>query len=1090
MNRPLNPGGARMMRSIISGHDTRVFTSKIISSKNLIFPIDKVIIDIHNKNRLQIFYKLFMAQQSVPNYPNNPNIIFKLLEALGKPFLYLLIFIGETTTNLILLPLKILRFILRKLKTFKIPNLKNPLSKINNSLTSSIHILTSFRTTLPHVTSIRTELRLSRILFHAIFWPCYYLGRLTYEILKLPFVIIKSSFHHLSLRSNFKLPSFTIKFAQLPSISIPKLKYQKISKDIINRFTLLLKRVTLSMIYKLLQLISNIIKKTFRYVKIFFSILLKIPASIFHWIMHFFSTIGDSVIKTIKSPLLIFNFFTDYKFRKKQKKLIKKKAFFAKASIFLAYQNAVYSIVHSVKSSKKKFKNNIRSVIFFITKNPDPVLRPFLFFLRTPRRALASSLLVISVFASFYFYVLKDLPSPRDLVQQKKAVSSRIFDRNGKLLFTIYNGNENRTMIRLSELPPYVAQASIAIEDKDFYRHHGLSIKGVIRAAERNFLHSNVVEGGSTITQQLVKNALLTPERTVKRKIKELMLAFGTEMIYSKNEILEMYLNEVPYGGPTYGIQEAARLFFGKQAKDLSLAEAALLAGLPAAPTTYSPHGLNKDYAKARQLQVLNNMVSEGYISAEEADKTSKEELAYSPNLISIRSPHFVMWVRDLLNQKYGRKVVEEGGLDIYTTLDLDLQEKAEEIVKRNVEQLEKPYWISNADALVTDPRNGEVLAMVGSRDFFDVTHDGNVNVTIQPRQPGSSIKLITYSYALGHGMTPSTIINDSPVTYRNAWESYSPVNYDGKYRGNVKLKDALAMSLNIPAVKTTATFGADKIVEQGIKMGIKSWKNLKNYGLSITLGAGDVQMTEMAVAYGSIANYGKKVELNPIKKITNYQGMVLEDVDIGLTKNSLITEAYAKNEEPPSSDPVVSPFVAYELIDILSDNKARLPTFGPYAKLEIPGHRVAVKTGTTDNKKDNWTIGFTPSRLVATWVGNNDNKPMNPHLASGITGAAPIWNEIMSEILKDKPDEEFPRPEGMVEIEVCEVNGLLPCDRCPKVVKQFFVPGQEPTKKCYFPSTTDCNAKKAQMEKEGKKSEEIVKALAGCPLSAPSPKP
>lgn len=1060
--------------------------------------------------------KTSIKQNSVPNCPKAPFGILRFFELIGKPFLYLLkkisylflkflIFVGESTAAIILFPLKILRFILRKLKNIKIHGVKNNFFVIYSSLNSKFINLKSFKATLPRTPSVKVELRLSKILFSAIFWPCYYTGRLTYEIIILPFVIIKSSFHLLASRSIFKFQSSSIlkllsSFQNLASksnfhllsstikstVSKPKIKYQKATKSFFSSF----KDLLTSIIHKIIFSISFIFKKVINAVHFILSKALKFPVSLFFLVLRLFSAVGNIVIKIIKSPLYLFNLISEGKYRKKQKKILTKKFLFFKGSIFTNVQNILYSITRAFKTTRKKIKNNFRSIVYFITKNQDPLLRPFLFFLRTPRRTLASSLVVLGVFASFYIYILKDLPSPHDLAQHKNAVSSRIFDRNGKLLFTIYNGNENRTIVRLSELPQYVAQSSIAIEDKEFYHHHGLSIKGVIRAAERNFLHSNVVEGGSTITQQLVKNALLTPERTVKRKIKELMLAFGTEMIFSKNEILEMYLNEVPYGGPTYGIQEAARLFFGKQAKDLTLAEAALLAGLPAAPTTYSPHGLNEEYAKARQLQVLKNMVSEGYISQEEADKASKEELAYSPNLISIKAPHFVMWVRDLLNQKYGRKVVEEGGLDIYTTLDLDLQEKAQQIVSDNVNKLEKQYWISNAAALVTNPKTGEILAMVGSRDFFDIKNDGNVNVTIMPRQPGSSIKPVNYAYALGHGMTPTTIINDSRVTYKNAWESYSPVNYDGKYRGNVTLRAALAMSLNIPAVKTLATYGPEKMVDLGIKMGIKSWKNLKNYGLSLTLGAGEVAMTELATAYGTIANYGQRVDLNPIKKITNYQGMVLEDIDIGLTKNTLITEAYAASQELPPSNPIISPFVAYQLTDILSDNKARLPAFGPYAKLEIPGRRVAVKTGTTDNKRDNWTFGYTPTRLVATWVGNNDNRPMNPRLASGITGAAPIWNEIMTEILKDKDIEDFPRPEGMIEVEVCEANGLLPCDRCPKVVKQFFVPGQQPTKKCYFPSASDCNAKKAAMEQEGKSSEEIVKALAGCPLTPESSKP
>lgn len=1064
----------------------------------------------------------FSSQKKIPNCPSALHYITKALEVIGWPFLFLykkisclflkfLILVGETTATLILLPLKILLFVLRKLKNIKLSGVKNKFANIYKSLHAKYQILNSFKATLPHVPSVKVELKLSRLLFRAIFWPCYFTGRISYELITFPLKAVKripKIFAPLINRKFFgAIKPKTIEITR-PAIKLSKYKinYQYKLNSIINYFVSKFKKPTrhvIKVIKKSFNKFFRDLKKVarkkavslerslIRWLKLVISFPAKIIKSVFSFILGILSSIGKIIITVITFPVNVTSVFLNPKVRAKRIRAIKQKYFFFRANLLSFRKDFINSLISPIKSSKKKARNNIRSFSNFISKNNDPVLRPFLFFIRTPRRGVASSLIVIGLFASVYSYLLKDLPSPYNLVRQKKAVSSRIFDRNGKLLFTIYNGNENRTMVKLTELPDYVYNASIAIEDKDFYRHHGLSIKGVIRAAERNFFKNSVVEGGSTITQQLVKNALLTNERTIKRKAKELILAFETELIFSKKEILEMYLNEVPYGGPTYGIQEAARLFFGKQAKDLTLSEAALLAGLPAAPTAYSPNGLNKDYAKTRQLQVLKNMVSEHYITQEEAGKAAAVELTYSPNLIAIKAPHFVMWVRDLLNQKYGRKVVEEGGLDIYTTLDLDLQEKAEEIVRRNVEQLEKPYWISNSAALVTNPKTGEILAMVGSRDFFDLKHDGNVNVTIMPRQPGSSIKVVNYAYALGHGMTPNTIINDSPVTYRNAWESYTPVNYDGKYRGNVTLKQALAMSLNIPAVKTLATYGPDKMVEQGMKMGIKSWKNLKNYGLSLTLGAGEITMTELATAYGSIANYGKRVDLNPIKKIVNYQGMVLEDTDIGLTKNSFVTEAYAKSEVLTPTEPVMSPFVAYELIDILSDNKARLPTFGPYAKLEIPGHRVAVKTGTTDNKKDNWTFGFTPTRLVATWVGNNDNKPMNPSLASGITGAAPIWNEIMTEILKDKPDEEFPRPEGMIEVEVCEANGLLPCQGCPKTIKQYFIPGQEPTRKCYFPSPSDCAAKKAQLEKDGKKPEEIVAALAGCPLSAPaSPKP
>lgn len=1072
--------------------------------------------------------KITPARKTFPNYNNALKSLMTILELIGKPYLLLfkllsrlpkkityttlrfLIFVGEFTTSIILFPLKLTLSLVKKLQKIAVLGSKISLKPIQHSLTLDINKLKSLKVTLPHAPSVNVELHLSKILFKAAFWPCYFVGRLTYELVLFPFIVIKK------VSNNSRTIIFSC-FQRIKNIKItrPKFPNIKVSKPVVlsqsiskqskkhpKKFGLSLKEIKKALLKKLKVFRKTLSKKLTSFiidnkkaikkqVLLLAASIIRIPKSIALRLKNFLTNIGGAAINVFKLPYSVLLFLTSAKTKKKQKKALRQKYLSVQARFRLFLKELNNALKHPLKSPRKKLRNNIRSVGLFLSSNNDPLLRPFLFFLRTPRRALATLLVVIGLMGSFYNAFLKDLPSPYDLVRQKQAVSSRIFDRNGKLLFTIFNGNENRTIVRLSELPPFVYEASIAIEDKDFYKHHGLSIKGIIRAAERNLLHTNVVEGGSTITQQLVKNALLSNERTMKRKIRELILAFGTEMIFSKNEILEMYLNEVSYGGPTYGIQEAARLYFGKQARDLTLAEASLLAGLPAAPSAYSPYGLNKDYAKSRQLSVLKNMVSEGYINQSDADKAYKEDLAYSPNLIAIKAPHFVMWVRDLLNQKYGRQLVEEGGLDIYTTLDLDIQEKAEQIVKDNVDKLEKPYWISNAAALVTDPRKGEVLAMVGSRDFFDLNHDGNVNVTIMPRQPGSSIKAVNYAYALGHGMTPTTIISDSPVTYRNAWESYTPVNYDGKYRGNVTLRAALAMSLNIPAVKVLNSYGPDKMVDLGVKMGIRSWKNLKNYGLSLTLGAGEVPMTELATAYGTIANYGKRVDLNPIKKIVNYQGMVLEDIDIGLTKNSLVTEAYAKSEETPQSDPVISPFVAYQLIDILSDNKARLPAFGPYSKLEIPGYKIAVKTGTTDNKRDNWTIGFTTNRLVATWVGNNNNRPMNPSLASGITGAAPIWNEIMTQVVQNEEPQDFPRPEGMKEVEVCEANGLLPCDRCPKVVKQYFVPGQEPTKKCYFPSPAECQAKKDAMEKEGKKPEEIVAALAGCSLTpAPSPKP
>jgi len=699
-------------------------------------------------------------------------------------------------------------------------------------------------------------------------------------------------------------------------------------------------------------------------------------------------------------------------------------------------------------------------------------------------------------FSATWFYIsfINGLPNPYQLAFKQPSASTRIYDRHGKLLYKIYH-DENRTLLALKEIPDHVIKATIAIEDQNFYQHRGISVRGILRAVRHDFfLRQNKellsLQGGSTITQQLVKNALLTPERTVNRKIKELFLAAMVELIFSKDEILNMYLNQVAYGGTAYGIEEAAQTYFGKSAKHINLAEAALLAGLPASPTTYSPFGANPKLAKKRQTQVLNRMLADGYISNEQAAQAKKEILTFAPQVIAMKAPHFVTFVKDELSRRYGQQVMEKGGLQVYTTLDLELQEMAETAVRQNISQVEKKFNLHNGSALITKPKTGEILAMVGSVNFWDFKNDGNVNLTTAKRQPGSSIKLVNYSYALEHaGYTPSSIIMDTPVAYSNPWETYAPVNYDHKFKGPVTLKKALAESRNVPAVKVLNSYGVDKMIEQGQKMGITTWTEPEKYGLSITLGAAEVKMTDMAVVFGSIANMGKKKELISIKKIIDSQGKVIQDIDKPRSLwAEMAKQAYAADkDEIEGGEPVVSPFTAWQLIDILSDNEARAGEFGRRSPLLIPDRQVAVKTGTSNDFRDNWTIGFSPDYLVATWVGNNDNQPMRK-IASGITGAAPIWHEIMETITKEKQESIFPVPEGMIEVEVCAVNGLLPCRGCPKTKKAWFIPGTEPKRKCYFPSPAECQAKKKKMEEEGKSAEEIVKALRNCPLAAPSP--
>jgi 1A family penicillin-binding protein len=661
----------------------------------------------------------------------------------------------------------------------------------------------------------------------------------------------------------------------------------------------------------------------------------------------------------------------------------------------------------------------------------------------------------------FYFLFLKDLPSPTTLVSRPKPVSTKIYDRNGVLLYTIYNGNQNRSLVTLDQIPSYLKDATIAIEDKDFYHHQGFSIPGIARALERN-IFNHAVEGGSTITQQLVKNALLSPEKTMTRKIKEFILAMEVELLYSKDEILQLYFNEIPYGGTAYGVEAASKTYFGKSVKDLDLAEAALLAGLPAAPTQFSPFGANPQLAYVRQKETLELMVKDGYITEDEKNKALAEKIVFAPQTTDIKAPHFVMYVKDLLVKKYGQRVVEEGGLEVYTSLDLKIQQMAEDQVKQEVDKL-TAFNVGNGAALITNPKTGEILAMVGSRDYFDQAHDGNVNVTTSQRQPGSSIKVVNYAVALQSGYSPSSIISDTPIAYKNAWETYAPVNYDGRYHGNITLRTALASSYNIPAVKVLASYGVDKMVAMGKLLGITTWEDSSRFGLSLTLGGGEVKMTDMAVVYGTLANNGQKVVLHPILKVVNYQGKVLEAGDC--EKGSATVAAAADDKILCQPQQVVPASVAYLLSDILSDNAARTPAFGPNSALVIPGNQVAVKTGTTNEKRDNWTIGYTPNVVVAVWVGNNDNSPMSA-IASGITGASPIWHNIMVNLLKNQPVSHFDKPQDLVAIQVCAVNGLLPCEGCPTKT-EYFLPGNEPKLHC------DPEIMKKQKEEEEKKTKE-----------------
>ena len=642
------------------------------------------------------------------------------------------------------------------------------------------------------------------------------------------------------------------------------------------------------------------------------------------------------------------------------------------------------------------------------------------------KKTVIISVAIVFVFLSIfiYFFIFYKLPSPYSLKNYKAIpLSTHIYDRNGKLLYEVYK-EQNRTPIKIKDLPVYIGQATIAIEDKDFYKHGGVSIvSGILRAAKDTLL-KNQLQGGSTITQQLVKGALLTSERTVQRKIKEIILALWVEKIFTKDEILEMYLNQVPYGGSSYGIEEASKTYFNKHAKELLATESALLAGLPQAPSFYSPY-TNPEMTISRRNIVLQRMLQQKYIKKSQYEKYIKEKLVIAPLKNSIKAPHFVFYVKAELEKKYSPQEIEEGGLRVTTTLDLGIQEKAEEILKEEIDKLEY-LNVSNGALLVTRPATGEILSMIGSVDYF-ATGSGTFNVTTALRQPGSSIKPINYAIGIDRKLvTPATIFLDTPTCFSAAGQptKYCPVNYDGTFHGLTQLRFALGNSYNIPAVKMLAMNGLENFIASASALTITSFKDSKNYGLSLTLGGGEVKMTEMAQAFSSFPNRGIPKKLVEILKIQDRNGKILYEFKDANFIADIKKPLNNPNFFSISGKRVFSPETTYLISHMLLDNNARSNAFGSSSFLVIPKHAVSVKTGTTDDKKDNWTIGYTPNFLTTVWVGNNDNSNMNPYLASGVTGAAPIWNKVMTYILKDQPDLWPIKPENVVGIRICNDTG------------------------------------------------------------------
>ena len=652
--------------------------------------------------------------------------------------------------------------------------------------------------------------------------------------------------------------------------------------------------------------------------------------------------------------------------------------------------------------------------------------------------AMAVFLLFFVLFAAMvtgYALIAAQLPPPEELLaRQSPFVSSKIYARDGSLLYEVMDPRGGRRVyVPLERISPYLIQATIATEDADFYRHPGFDPVAMLKAIYRNLRAGETVSGASTITQQLARNLLLSPEertqRTAWRKIKEVILAYEISRRYPRNTILEIYLNEIYYGNLAYGIEAAAETYFGVTAADLNLAQASFLAGLPQSPANYDVFAGGRERALARQKDVLRLMVKEGYITQAQADAAAAEMAAYSFRPLvprdRIPAPHFVFYVRQLVEQMLGPEALYRGsGLRIYTTLDPGLQSLAEQMVAQHVAAL-ADHRASNGALVAIDPATGHILAMVGSADFYNEEIDGQVNMAVAPRQPGSAIKPLTYVAAFERGWTPATLIWDLETAFPDGVNPpYVPRNYDGRFHGPQRVRSALANSYNIPAVKTLQFIGIPALKEMAARLGITTLTR-DDYGLSLTLGGGEVPLLELTGAYAVFANGGVRVPPTPILYIQDNQGNVLLD-----------------NRRPPAGQQVLRPEHAYLITSILSDRQARCPAFGCPNWLEL-SRPAAAKTGTTNDFRDAWTVGYTPDLVVGVWVGNADYTPMDR--VAGSMGAAPIWHNFMEAALKGKPVRDFPRPPGIMEMEICADSGTQPSPYCPRRRTELFAADQPP---------------------------------------------
>jgi penicillin-binding protein, 1A family len=643
---------------------------------------------------------------------------------------------------------------------------------------------------------------------------------------------------------------------------------------------------------------------------------------------------------------------------------------------------------------------------------------------------------VISLFAMFAWFS-RDLPNPNQLMDRQVAQSTKIFDRTGKILLYEIHGDQARTLVQLANIPNNVKWATIAVEDKNFYQHSGFSFLSILRTAVTDVIFHKSA-GGSTLTQQFIKNAVLTNEKTFTRKIKELILAYKLEQKFSKDQILQLYLNEIPYGSTAYGVEAASQRYFKKDVQNIDLAEAAVLAALPQSPTVYSPFGSHKALLINRQHLILDMMAEQGYITKDQATAAKNEVLVFAPDAENITAPHFVMYVKEQLTEQYGEAMVEQGGLKIITTLNMDDQKAAEKSIddwwtktkivdkKTGKESPYNSFGASNAALISLDPKTGQILAMVGSRDYFNEDIDGQVNIITSLRQPGSSLKPLVYSALFLKGYTPNTILYDVTTNFSTDPKNpYTPPNFTGKQLGPVSIRTALQGSLNIPAVKATYLAGLDNVISLAKSFGYTSFNDPSRFGLSLALGAAEVMPLEHADGYAVFSQEGVYHPTAAILSVTDKNGNVLQ-------------------QWQPQSTTVLDQNVAREITNVLSDNNARAYMFGAHSNLQLGDRPVAAKTGTTNDYKDAWQMGYTPSIVTGVWVGNSDNKAMKAN-AEAVNAAGPIWHEYMTTVLANTPIEQFNKPnipitgkpilDGVIPGQIVNIDkatGLLATDLTP----------------------------------------------------------